>query len=211
MKKIISGLAMVSMLACGGGAKSVPTVGVTNSAEAAKFSGRTVSAMKTVQGGAARGDVGGSASISVKCPTSGSVDLNISAIQSSTSSLKETIVFGAKDCIKKGAYELDGSLTYGIETAGSPSDATGFTYTITLNGTVAAVIYKDDGVTVDQSADVTYDNLKVVVTEKVTSTCTTITAVGSGSMKVGGTSYQPTGDEWGSSGLGGFGSYSSCR
>jgi len=189
-KRILFGVAAAfGFMACGG--KHVETIGVTSKEDAIRFTKSNQAAMSSMQN---EGSSTARATKTVHCVTSGTVDLNFDTslgalAQLASGSFKVNLV--AHDCKKLNAYDIDGSIDYEVGGFTGTSTANGIDLSFTMNGSVAATIYKEDG-TIDQQANVTYNNLKWKISSTTTNGCVTWSATTTGTITVGGTTYTPT-------------------
>ncbi len=210
MTKLISIIGLSTLVASCGGVKSVPTVGIANKQDAAKFANKTYSKLDGDSSAAPSRDLFSSTS-NFTCATTGNGSVTAGIGTDVTTGLLD-YTFKFSNCSKADDYLLDGQVQYkfGINTAADNSNS--YSVTITLSGTIAAVFYNSDG-SVDQSADVTYNNLSWTETGATTTvngqTCYTWSATESGTITVGGTTYTPDGADFADSFLG-TGSYNAC-
>lgn len=203
---------VLALAACGAApVLEVPTVGVASRQDAARLATATGEKLRGLPADgrltATTGADGGvlAATLTYACATSGSVTIRVSASHSGGGVSSVTEDLTAADCVKRGAYELDGHVTF-ASTLDLSQLASGKTSTgVTIDGALAAVLYGADG-GVDQSATVSYQQLSWELAAQVTVTpsggCFSATATSSGSMTIGGVVYTPTGGDlagaWGS-------------
>jgi hypothetical protein len=207
MTKIISIVGLSALVASCGGVKSVPTQGVANQQDAARLANNTYTKLQSAGSTAPSRDLTlGSENFTCANGGNGSVTVGIGLSGSDTGSVDETVKFS--NCTKTDDYFFDGSVDYKFTANDSGNSATSYSFTVSLNGTIAAIFYNADG-SVDQSADVTFNNLAWTMTGTTTATCYTWTATVTGTIKVGDVTYTPTGTDFADT-FGGTGTYTSC-
>ncbi len=198
---------LMFMASCGPAVPNVPTVGISNGADAARATQKLQSAAGAMTSQAARQLLSGTtkSEFTGTCATSGTVEgeksvtasITVGAITGTT-----THELVAKECYNEAkGFRVSGELTWST-TGGAVGGVTGGAVKgeFAFGGKVAFESFKEDG-SIDQSGVIEYDDLKVVyeVTATVDGTTKTYSwnVTSSGKVRVGGVDVTPTIDHWG--------------
>jgi len=192
-----------TVLACGPVVPNVPTVGISNSKEAARATKKVNNAVSEMQARASR-QLAFSSEWDGTCATSGSARIkatvSVTGTQSDATGVKNTITLTADQCYNANDFRVSGTVVWGFSAVNQSGNVlSGFT--LQLDGKVAFESFNDDG-TIDQSGVLEYNALSITLTMGGTAEAPTFDTKVSGSYKVGGITYTPTSDEWGSSWFG---------